>query len=314
MNSAIETWRSLQFANNVYHLSQQKGSRLASLVRNETFTGKAEFFDRLGLATAQDKTARNADTPDLDIAHSRRMVTSVTRNWATLVDRKDRVQNIHDPENEYAIAAQNALGRKMDSVIIDGMLGTARTGEDGSGTQTLGNAQKVASVASNAIARPNLDLLLNAKKLLDAAEAVGPRYIVHEAGFLQALLSVTTITSADYNSIKALVNGELDTFLGFKFIHSELVPALASSYDDDTFKYATDTGLYSAAGTAVGATDKCAVAFVGDGVILGKNPLAMAKIEERADKSYSMQVYAEMDFGATRMEEAKVVQLIYKTG
>lgn len=313
MDSQIESWRVQAYAANVYQLSQQKGSRLASLVRNETFTGKAEFFDRLGLATAQDKTGRNTDTPNLDIAHSKRMVTTVTREWGTLVDRKDKVQNIHSPENEYSVAAQNALGRKMDEVLIAGAFGTARTGEDGSGTQALGNAQKVTAVASSALAYANVQMLRKAKRLMDAAEVQGKRYIVHAADFLESLLSQTEVTSSDYNSVRALVMGDLDTFLGFKFIHTEMIDSvLASDYDTNTYKFNTTTGLYDSGGTALGGTEKVALALVGDGVILGKNPNMVARVDERKDKSYSMQVYAAIDCGAVRMEEEKVVQLIYK--
>ncbi len=286
---------------------------MASLCRSEEFTGKAEFFDRLGLATAVDKTGRNTDTPNLDIAHSRRMVTTVTREWGTLVDRKDKVQNIHNPENEYSVAAQNALGRKMDSIIIDAALAAARTGEDGAGTQTLGNLQKVASVASAAIDYANVQVLRKAKLIMDRNEVMGQRVLVHGADFLESLLAATAVTSSDFNTVKALVMGEVDTFLGFKFIHSEIVSGLlAASYDADTFLYNTTTGLYEAAATAVGATNKVAIAMVCDGIILGKNPNSIARVSEREDKSYSTQVYASIDCGATRMEEAKVVQIIYK--
>lgn len=311
MNQQIEAWRVQAYSANVYQLSQQRGSRLASLVRPETFTGKAEFFDRLGLAEAQEKTGRNQNTPNLDIEHSRRMVTTKLWEWGTLVDKMDKVQNIHSPENEYSVAAQNALGRRMDRVIIAGALGTARTGEDGSGTQVLGNAQKIAAVASNALAYANVQLLRKAKAKLDKAEVVGKRYLVHDADFLEALLAQTEVTSSDFNSVKALVQGEVDTFLGFKFIHSELLP-LATDYDTSTFKFNATTGLYDSGGTALVGTEKSALVFVGDGVILGKNPVAVARVGERADKSYDNQVYAAMNFGSTRMEEEKVIQLIVK--
>jgi len=314
LNSQIESWRVQAYAQNVYNLSQQKGSRLASLVRNEEFTGKTEYFDRLGLATAQDKQGRNSETPNLNIDHSKRALTTITREWGTLVDRKDKVQQIHNPTSEYSVAAQNALGRKMDSVIIQAAAGTARTGEDGSGTTALGNAQKVTSVASSAIDYPNLQLLRKTKRLMDAAEAVGQRYIIHDSSFLEALLNVTAITSADFNTVKALVAGEIDTFMGFKFIHTEQIASeLAATYDTATYKWDATTGLYSSGGTVLGATDKFALAIVGDGVILGKNPDSMiGRVDERQDKSYSTQVYAALDCGAVRLEEAKVVQMIYK--
>lgn len=308
MDSQIEGWRVLAFKQGVYNLAQQRGSRLASIVRNEEFIGKAEFFDRLGLATAVDKVDRNGDTPNLSIAHSRRMVTTVTREWATLVDRKDKVQNIQDPENQYAVAAQNALGRKMDDVIIDAALGTARYGEDGSSSQSLGTGQKVVPLSAGVQSKLNMAGLLAVKQLLDAAEAIGPRYFVVNASQLQNLLGQTQVTSADYNSVKALVAGELDTFLGFQFIRSERL--LASSVYSSGFTYDTTTGLYSATGTTIASTSVSCLAFVGDGIILGKNPnMTKAEIERRADKSYSTQVYASMDFGAVRMEEAKVVEV-----
>lgn len=310
MNSQIETWRVLAFKQGVYNLSQQRGSRIAPFVRKETFVGKAEFFDRLGLATAVDKTGRNEDTPDLNIEHSRRMVTTVTRHWGTLVDRKDKVQNIQDPESQYAQAAQNALGRKMDDILIEAALGTAYTGESGTSSQTLGTGQKVVPLSGTAQTKLNVEALLATKQLLDAAEAEGPRYFVLNAANLRALLGQTQVTSVDYNSVKALVNGEVDTFLGFKFIRSERIGINTASAG---FTFDTTTGLYSGGGSAINASSVSCFAFVGDGLLMGMNPdQTKAKVEERADKGYSIQVYASMDFGAVRMEEAKVVEVICK--
>lgn len=292
----------------MYQLSQQKGARLGPVVRTEVFKGKSEFFDRLGLSTAQIKQGRNTPTPNLDIAHSRRMVTTSMYEWATLVDRKDKLQNIHDPENQYAISARNALGRSMDDVIIAASFGSAATLEDGSGTQALPNAQLVAAVQSAAISRMNLNALLKAKLLLDQAETEGQRYFVHTAGMLEAMLEQTQVTSADFNTVRALVKGELDTYLGFKFIHSERLP-LVSALSYSTSTYDSSTGLYSSSGIALGGTEVAGLVLVGDGVILGKNEEATGRIDERPDMSYSHQVYASMDFGAVRMEDVKVVSI-----
>lgn len=318
MDSQLETWRVVAFGSGVYHLSQQKDSRLASKgVRKETFVGKTEYFDRLGLATAQDKVGRNSDTPNLNIEHTRRAVTTVTREWATLVDRKDKVQNIHSPENEYQIAARAAHGRKMDQVLIAAALGYAYTGEAGTTATALGNAQKVTSVASSAIDYPNVQLLRKASYKLNAAEAVGKRYLVHDAAFLEIMLQKTELTSSDYSSIKALMNGEINSFMGFEWIRTELVGAgggasLVSDYNTDTYKFNTTTGLYDSGGTAMVGTELCAFVYCEGGLLQGMNPNFKAAVEERADKGYSNQVYLSMDHGAVRMEEAKVVQLIYK--
>jgi hypothetical protein len=312
MNSQIESWRVQQYAANVYRLAQQKGSRLAKLLRQESFDGKAEFFDRIGTAVAQKKNGRNVDTPNLDIDHSRRMLVSSTYDWGTLVDPTDKLENIHSPESIYAVAARDGLGRKMDDVIIAAALGSAQAGEDGSSSVSLGNSQKVTSVNAAAIDYPNLQFLRKLKSKLDTSEVEGPRYLVHSADLLEALLAVTAVTSADFNTVKALVQGEIDTFMGFKFIHSERLP-LASVNDDLVYKYDTGTGLYNAAGTALAGTEKSCLVLVGDGLIFGRrNGSQMAKIEPRADKSYSNQIYVAEDFGSVRMEEFKVIQGIYK--
>lgn len=315
MDANIEKWRVQQYAANVHQLSQQKGSRFASLVRNETFTGKAEFFDVLGLSTAQAKGARAADTPNLNIDHDRRMVTTTMYEWATLVDRKDKLAQIHMPESEYAKSAMMALGRAMDDAIIAGAVKKAASGETGSSFTYVPNLGMISSVASNAIANLNVLALKTAKYIMDKNEVEGQRHIACRAVDIQNLLGDTTVTSADYNTVRALVMGEVDTFLGFKFHRTERLIAPSADVDGNNFIFNVATGAYDAGGTDL-STDyslyKTAFAFVGDGIILGKNEGVKSFIEPRADKSYDIQVYASMDFGAVRLEEAKVVPIFVK--
>ena len=309
MNSQIEAWRVQAYTANVYQLAQQRQSRLGPCVRTEVFKGKTEYFDRMGLATAQFKVARNSPTPNLDIPLSRRAVTTQMSEWSTLVDRKDKLQNIHDPENQFSQAGSMAHGRLMDVTIINAALSTAATGETASTTQALGNGQKVACTAQGAQSSLNVATLLQVKQMFDAAEAVGPRYLVHNAAQLQSLLGQTQVTSADYNTVRALVHGEIDTYLGFKFIHTELI--LPSSTYSSGFTFNTSTGLYQASGgTTISTTSNSAFAFVGDGILLGKNEEAVGRIDEMPTLSYSTQVYTSMDFGAVRMEEVKVVEIL----
>lgn len=284
--------------------------------RNETFIGKAEFFDRLGTAVAEDKEGRNTDTPNLDIDHSRRMVVTGTRHWGTLVDPKDKLQNIHMPESEYAKSATMGLGRKEDQVLIKAGFGGALGGEDGTSTTQLGNAQKITAVASAALAYPNAQLLRKAKRILDHAQVKGKRHLFHAADFLEALLATTEITSSDYNTIKALAQGELNTFCGFDFHNCEEIDqytAQSNSWDSGDYHFNTTTGLYDAAGTDLGGTEKVAMVMVEGGLIRGETEGSfLADIDYRKDKSYSRQVYTKIDMGGVRLEEAKILQLIYK--
>ena len=61
------------------------------------------------------------------------------------------------------------------------------------------------------------------KEILDEndTDPEEPRYLLVTAGQLADLLNITSVTSADFNSVKALVQGDVDTFLGFKFIRTE---------------------------------------------------------------------------------------------
>ena len=110
-----------------------------------------------------------------------------------------------------------------------------------------------------------------------------PRYIAVGPDQIEALLGSTTVTSSDFNTVKALVQGEIDTFMGFRFIVSNRL-------------------------SKTGDIRSC-FAWAEDGLALAVGKDIMARIDERSDKGYATQVYYCMSIGATRMEEEKVVQI-----
>ena len=281
MSTQITTAFVQQYSSNVQMLSQQMGSLLRDTVDVETITGDKAFFEQVGQAAAAAKTSRHADTPLMNTPHSRRMVTLTDYEYADLIDDQDKLRMLISPESTYARAAAAAIGRSMDDVIIAAMGGTALTGTTGSTSTTLPSAQKIAhGSAGLTIAK-----LVTAKKKLDekSVDPSIPRYIVVSPEQIEDLLNSTTVTSADFNTVKALVQGDIDTFVGFKFITSNRL---------------TDDG-----------TSRLCYAWAQDGMKLaiGKEPIA--KIDERSDKSYATQVYYCSSFGSTRMEEEKVVEI-----
>ena len=62
--------------------------------------------------------------------------------------------------------------------------------------------------------------------------------------------------------------------------------------------------------TSVAANFRSIPCWVKSGVTLALAKDITTRIDQRADKSYATQVYACMGIGATRMEEAKVVQIL----
>lgn len=297
-----------QFGSNVFHLSQQKGSKLKSCVRVEMVKGDARYFERLGRTTASLKTGRHSDTPQVDSEHSRRMVTLKSYEWGDLVDKQDKIRTLIDPTNEYSMAAQWALGRAMDQEIIDAGLGSAYGGVAGATAIVLPTTQKIASVAAGAGASLNVGALRNAAQILDTND-VDPmiqKYGVFNAYQKNALLGETAVQSSDYNSIKALVQGQIDSFMGFKFIHTELTRDRSG-----TLAFVVGTGVVGSGGGDADGYDRL-MFWAKDGILLGIGADINAKIAERADKSFATQVYASMDIGATRLEEEKVVEVLCK--
>jgi hypothetical protein len=286
MSNQITTAFVQQYSSNVQMLSQQMGSVLRGVVDVESVTGKSAFFDQVGKTTAVVRSSRHADTPQIDTPHSRRRVTLADYEWADLIDNADKVRLLIDPTSSYAKAAAAAMGRAMDDVIIAALGGTAYTGETGSTSVALPAAQKPYS--SSQADGLTINKLLEAKRLLDAAD-VDPslqRYLVCGPKQIGDLLGTTQVTSSDFNTVKALAQGQVDSFLGFQFIVTNRLKLDATNTDD-----------------------RLAYAFTADAIKLAIGQDVLARIDERADKSYSTQVYYAMSIGATRMEEEKVVEI-----
>ena len=275
-----------KFRDTFIHLVQQKGSRLRDYVRlNADVVGKYDHFDRIGSTSAQKITSRHSDTPLISTPHSRRRVSMDDYNWADLIDKADKVRMLADPASDYMKAGVWAMGRKMDDIIIAAMSGNATTIDenDASSNVALPAAQKVAVSATTDM---NITKLMQAKKILDASDVDPdlPRHIVMKSNQFYDLLGDNQIQSSDFNTVKALVAGDIDTFMGFKFHRSE---RLAQDASNDTL----------------------CLAWIPEGIGLSMGMDVKTEISERADKNHSTQVYAQMCLGAVRIEDEKVVEI-----
>lgn len=305
MSSQITTAFVKQFSANVFHLSQQKGSRLRPAVRTEMQRGESSFYDRIGTVAAVLRSGRHADTPQLDTPHTRRRVTLADYVWADLIDDVDKIRMLTDPSSDYAKAAMYALGRAMDDVIIAAALGTAYGAVDGGTSVALAAGNYIGAVSGGGLSGMNVATLRKVKKIMDQAE-VDPsiqRYFVCNAEAIEDMLSETEVASSDFNTVKALAQGDINSYMGFNFIRSE---RLANS---GLFSVNTSTGGVTLS-TGNGNSLRQCFAFAGDGILLALGMDVKARISERDDKNYSTQVFCEMSIGATRLEEAKVVGVL----
>lgn len=277
-----------QFGSNYRILGQQKAARLVAFCQMEpNITGTSKSVERLGRAEAIDVTSRHADTQYVQVPHSRRWLDLIDKSWAELVDEMDKIKMLADPTSPYAGLALAALNRAKDDVIIAAARGSARLGAGGSIALPAG--QKIAEGGTGL----TLAKLLAAKEILDAAEVDAEndldgqgqpmRVMVVSSKQLTNLLGTTEIKSIDYNNVKALAQGQVDTFLGFKFIRSERLPK--------------------------SGTTRACVAWSKGCVAFGTGMDIVTNIDPLPTKNYSVQVYARESIGAVRVEDEGVVEI-----
>lgn len=139
------------------------------------------------------------------------------------VDKFDALKFNFSEAKELAEVASDALGLRMDQIVIDALA----SGYD-SVNMKVGTTQTALTIAT----------LLKAKtKLANNGVENNNLTFIHTPKMLEDLLGTTQVTSSDYNSVKALVNGELNTFLGMKFI-------MVAPRDEGGLPAGTNTGDY----------------------------------------------------------------------
>ncbi|MCP4935427.1 MAG: hypothetical protein GY927_14800 [bacterium] len=293
MSSQITTAFVNQYRDNVYHLLRQNGSLLRGCVRTETQKGEKDFYEFIGDAVVYEKTSRHMDVQYSDTPHSRRMVVTKSKKTAELIDREDKLRMIVDPTSDYARAQADALGRDLDRTIWTALFGNAYSGKDGTTAVAASSDMTVAVTlqdgGGSSDCSLNIAKLRRAKRLLDSKyvpktdRKIGcpPRQMEH-------LLSSTEITSSDYNTVKALVQGDVNTFMGFEFVESQLL--------EDEFTDANDD-------------DRCPF-WHKPGMLLAIAEDIKTEMDRIPTKHNAMQVLSSLDAGATRLEEFRVGHII----
>lgn len=313
MSNQITTSMVKQFSDNLGLVAQQQGSRLRNAVQLEAGkVGEEYFMDKIGKTNAQKVTSRHADSPLIETPHERRRVTPTDYDWGDMVDSFDMLRVIiADPASAYVTTGGMALGRAIDEEILSACYGTAYLGKDGStsaewDTSDSNVGSDVSIVAVNSTKHTGAaaaDTGLSVAKLIEARGKLMKNEVLNynEGGIsdvycvcthrqIENLLASTEVNSIDYNAVRALVEGQVHHYMGFNFIQTELVP----------------TATVSGVGTVT--CDRV--------LVFQRNALGLciwndinARIEERADKRFSLYAYAKMTIGATRLDEKRMVEI-----
>jgi hypothetical protein len=280
-----------QFDANWKHLVQQMNSRLESYVTLDSFEGKEKSYNQVAPTAMELITSRAGATRISDVALAKRWIRPKGHDTANLFDEWDEtlLGQVVLPSSPMVKNHAAAYKRTCDETIIAAALGTAFTGEDGTTPVTLPSpSQEVAVnyVESGIAANSGLTIgkLRQAKYIFDQNEVdeEDERIFVVSAKQLQDLLRTTEITSVDFNSVKALVDGQVDTFMGFKFRRTQLLPLDAATDVRSCFAYAKS------------------------GVVLADRGLK-THMDIRVDMSHALQIRSVAFLASTRLEEKKVV-------
>ena len=215
MSNKLSSVPAIQFDTEVKHAYQAMSAVLSgSTTERKGVVGSEYKFRKMGKGQATKRTAPSADATPMNVDHN--LVTCVLEDWDAneYTDIFNSAEVNFDEVKELAMTIAGALGRRDDQLKIDAMDGGTYASTpvyDTSGGLVDTN---VGGSGTNL----NVAKLRRAKKFLDDNEVPdqGRHFVVSSSG-LESMLGETQVTSADYNAVKALVNGEVDTFLGFKF-------------------------------------------------------------------------------------------------
>lgn len=305
MSFQIDTAFVKQFNSTVNVLLQQKGSRLRSAVTEESMHGEEQFFEQVGPVAAQEVTTRHGDSPLISTPHDRRRITLRFFDWGDMIDNFDKVRMLIDPTSPYTQNAVNALGRAIDDVLMgagtsgessityptDGgvngvFYGTAATGKSAGTSVSFPSGQKVLVNFGGTNVGITVPKLIESRRLLAKGNVdldMEDLYVAISSRGLADLLNTTQVTSSDFNGVRALVGGDVDSYLGYSFKRTERLPQDGTSW------------LYPV--------------WAKSGIKLGVAKEIQTEVAQRPDKRFSWYVYACMGVGGVRMEEAKVVQI-----
>ncbi len=299
---------------NILLLSQQKMSRLRPTCKQKTVVGRTFYGERIGATAGEDIEDRHGDTPLISTPHSRRRGTMVDWNWGDLVDEMDEIKLLIDPESTYVQNAIAAANRRIDTHVISALGGISAAGQSGGTAINNYDADECRLVRSDGIVETagadftaatatalTIAKCLTCKQLLDEGD-IDPerqRYFVTNPFNINQMLNTTQVSSSDYNTVKALAQGQLDTFMAFKFIMLQ------------NFQDAIKGHLIENTTEAAGEAIEC-YAYAQNAITLGVGKDIRTDVSVRKDKKMSVQVYVRHSFGAVRVEGPAVVEILLK--
>lgn len=287
MTQFLPNHATIEFSTRIELLLQQKGV-LRGTTEEGTHVGKqASPINQFGTVEAQAPAGRFEDLNYVNPTATRRWVFPTDREIAELVDKFDLLRTIEDPKGKLAESFALAMGRYVDSLIINAANATAYIGETGVSTEAWDTTYEVAnSFGAGAATGLNVAKLVEAQRIfMDAKVDLNgetPTLVIGPQQYAN-LLNQAQVSSRDFGSAGGVLeSGKVTGYMGMRI---------------------KPTTLLNKSGN-----DRACLSYVPSGIHLGVWQDVMVDISEIKHKSSQpWQIYTKMTAGATRTQLGKVV-------
>jgi len=182
---------------------QGKAMLVGAVRQRRGVEGSQVKFPKVGRGVATARVTQTDVTP-MNVGFSTVTCTLGDWNAAEYSDIFSQAKVNFDERSELVQVVGAAIGRRQDQLILDALSAASGTGT-------------VANSIGGSNTNMNIAKLREAAKILNTKNVPSEgRHIIIHANSLASMLEQTSVTSSDFNTVKALVQGEIPTFMGFQ--------------------------------------------------------------------------------------------------
>lgn len=284
------------YSKNVHTLAQQKGSRLRPFVTVVPLEGEKRTFERVKPTSAVKIESRYSDTQVVHTEFDRRSVWGFAYGISDMIDWQDKLDLLIDPTSDVVAAGGYALGRVIDDIIIENAFdGVAYEGKEGITQVALPESQKI-PITWGGTSGSNEGLTVEkilevrsrfGKADIDLDDPANKVYMAITQTQLDDLARGVEVRSKDYEALQALLKGQTNEFLGITFVRCGRLKATAVD----------------------GGKSRMCAAWCKSGIVLAMQKEMSMSIFQNHEKWDNWQYLATIKAGATRLEDAKFLQV-----
>lgn len=268
-------------------LSQQMESVFESMVRKQINQSRIDYFERLGQVAMQAKVGKHSKSVRTDVDHSRVQVTKKDYYVDLRIDKSDDIRSKLDPSGDYMRLALASAKRTKDDIIyracVDDLVLVAS--DFSTSTETLSAGQTVSKDVGASNSDLNLEKILRVLRIYESNFAASDSRVMQmDSRAKEALMQIQKATSADYQNIKALTSGQINTFYGFEIAKYEVTDGAGTPGDP-----------------------RILVTFNKDAIGMSLCADVETRVAELPEDHFDKMIHTSMSVGATRLEDSGVV-------